>query len=75
MSQDEQHHIDEPEPASPEPPPHDDSDFLMPGPTATSNEGCFAWGASWLIVSLVMILIVAIMTVTCYFLALLFNLL
>lgn len=55
--------------------PDDDHDFLMPGPTPTSNEGCFAWGASWVVVSLVLIVIVAAMTVACFFISLLVGLL
>lgn len=52
-------------------PPEDEHEFLIPGPTPTSNEGCFTWGASWVVLSLVLLVIVAIMTVTCFFIALL----
>lgn len=41
-------------------------EFLLPGPTPNSNEGCFAWGVSWVILSLVLILIVAVMSLGCY---------
>ena len=56
-------------------PPEDEHEFLMPGPTPTSNEGCFAWGASWVIVSLVLLVIVAVMTVGCFFISRLVGLL
>ena len=56
-------------------PPEDDNDFLMPGPTPTSNEGCFAWGASWVIVSIVLLIIVAIMTLGCFAISLLLGIL
>lgn len=52
-------------------PPENEHEFLIPGPTPTSNEGCFTWGASWVVLSLVLLVIVAIMTVACYFIALL----
>jgi hypothetical protein len=55
--------------------PDDEHDFLMPGPTPTSNEGCFAWGASWVVVSLVLIVIVAVMSVGCFFISRLVGLL
>lgn len=56
-------------------PTEDEHDFLMPGPTPTSNEGCFAWGASWVIVSIVLLIIVAIMTLGCFAISLLLGLL
>lgn len=71
----DENRIDGTDPALPEPPPEDEHDFLMPGPTPTSNEGCFAWGASWVMVSLVLIVIVAVMTVACFFISLLVGLL
>lgn len=57
------------------PQPDDENDFLLPGPTPTSNEGCFAWGASWVIVSIVLLIIVAIMTLACFAISLLVGLL
>ena len=57
------------------PDPNDEHEFLMPGPTPTSNEGCFTWGASWVVVSLVLLIIVAVMTVGCFFLSQLVGLL
>lgn len=61
---------------TPAPPPSDDDhEFLMPGPTPTSNEGCFSWGASWVIVSLVLLVIVAVMTIACFAISLLVGLL
>ena len=56
-------------------PPEDEHEFLLPGPTPTSNEGCFAWGASWVIVSIVLLVIVGLMTVACFAIALLVGLL
>jgi hypothetical protein len=44
-------------------------EFLVPGPTPESNQGCFSWGLAWTGFSLFLILVVAIMTVGCYFLA------
>jgi hypothetical protein len=61
----------QPEPA----PPEDEHDFLMPGPTPTSNEGCFAWGVSWVVVSVVLLVIVALMTLACFAISLLVGLL
>jgi hypothetical protein len=55
--------------------PQDEHDFLMPGPTPTSNEGCFSWGASWVLVSIVLLVIVAVMTVVCFGISLLLGLL
>lgn len=59
----------------PEAPPINDHDFLIPGPTPASNEGCFSWGASWVVVSLVLIVIVAVMMVACFFISLAVGLL
>lgn len=56
-------------------PPEDEHDFLMPGPTPTSNEGCFAWGVSWVVVSVVLLVIVALMTLACFAISLLVGLL
>lgn len=72
MTDDER--IDETESTAETLPPEDQHEFLIPGPTPTSNEGCFAWGASWVIVSLVLLVIVAVMTAGCFLIALLFNL-
>lgn len=63
------------EPASTPPSPEDDHEFLLPGPTPTSNEGCFAWGASWVIVSIVLLIIVALMTLGCFAISLLLGIL
>jgi flagellar biogenesis protein FliO len=41
----------------------------VPGPTPESNEGCFRWGLAWTAFSLFLILIIAIITVGCYFLS------
>ena len=60
---------------TPQPPPEDEHDFLMPGPTPTSNEGCFAWGASWVVVSVILLVIVMLMTLGCFAISLLLGLL
>jgi hypothetical protein len=56
-------------------PPEDQHEFLLPGPTPTSNEGCFAWGASWVIVSIALLIIVALMTLGCFAISLLLGIL
>lgn len=43
--------------------------FLVPGPTPESNAGCFRWGLAWTGFSLFLILIIAVITVGCFFLA------
>lgn len=74
MSQDER--IEETGPAPGQPPqPEEEHEFLMPGPTPTSNKGCFAWGLSWVLVSVVLLIIVAVMTVSCYFISILLGIL
>lgn len=69
MDTEEQPTLDEPE-EPPEQPVEEtaegEHEFLIPGPTPTSNEGCLAWGFSWVLMSLVLIVIVAVMTVGCY---------
>jgi hypothetical protein len=58
------------EPESPESEPQQEEyEFLVPGPTPESNEGCFRWGLAWTGFSLFLILIIAVITVGCYFLA------
>lgn len=49
--------------------PQQEYPFLVPGPTPESNEGCFRWGLAWTGFSLFLILIIAVITVGCYFLA------
>lgn len=49
-----------------ETPPEPEHEFLIPGPTPTSNEGCLAWGFSWVLMSIVLLLIVAVMSVGCF---------
>jgi hypothetical protein len=46
-----------------------DDQFLMPGPTSTSNEGALRWGLSWLIVSIVLMVLVGLMSFVCWWLA------
>lgn len=68
--------LDDAAPAdTPQAPPEDEHDFLMPGPTPTSNEGCFAWGASWVVVSVILLIIVMLMTLGCFAISLLLGLL
>lgn len=58
------------EPETPETEPmHEEYPFLVPGPTPESNEGCFRWGLAWTAFSLFLILIIAVITVGCFFLA------
>lgn len=44
-------------------------DFLIPGPTSESNEGLGRWGLSWLIFSLVLMLLILGMSFVCWLLA------
>lgn len=44
-------------------------DYLVPGPTATSNEGLGRWGLSWLIFSVVLILLMLGISWVCWVLA------
>jgi hypothetical protein len=44
-------------------------DFLVPGPTPTSNEGLRRWGCSWLAFSVVLILLMLLITYICWLLA------
>ena len=41
-------------------------DFLVPGPTPTSNEGLARWGLTWLAFSLLLILVMFLITVSCF---------
>jgi hypothetical protein len=53
-------------------PPHrpaTNDDFLMPGPTSESNEGLARWGLSWLLFSLVLMLLILGMSFVCWLLA------
>lgn len=45
-------------------------DFLIPGPTPESNEGLGRWGLSWLIFSIALIVMMALMSYVCWVLAL-----
>jgi hypothetical protein len=47
----------------------DEYPFLVPGPTPETNEGCLRWGLTWTLFSLVLIVIVLVMSVGCWFLA------
>ncbi len=49
--------------------PVEEYEFLLPGPTPETNEGCLGWGASWAIFSVFLILVIALVTVGCYFLS------
>ncbi|RIK46572.1 MAG: hypothetical protein DCC58_02785 [Chloroflexi bacterium] len=44
-------------------------EFLIPGPTSTSNEGALRWGLSWLLLSLFLMVGVAVMSLVCWWLA------
>jgi hypothetical protein len=44
-------------------------DFLVPGPSPESNEGLGRWGLSWLLFSLALILMMALMSYVCLVLA------
>lgn len=49
-------------------------DYLVPGPTADSNEGLARWGLSWLIFSILLMLFMLGITVVCYFIGTWLNL-
>ena len=44
-------------------------DFLVPGPTAESNEGLARWGCTWLAFSLILILLMLAISFICLTLA------
>jgi hypothetical protein len=44
-------------------------DFLVPGPTPESNEGLGRWGLSWLLFSVVLMLLMLGMSALCWLLA------
>lgn len=44
-------------------------DFLVPGPTPTSNEGLRRWGLTWIIFSLLLMLMMAAVSFGCWALA------
>lgn len=44
-------------------------EFLVPGPTAESNEGTLRWGLSWLVFSLVLMVFMLGMSFVCWVLA------
>lgn len=46
-----------------------DDQFLMPGPTSTSNEGALRWGLSWLLFSIVLMVLVGLLSFVCWWLA------
>jgi hypothetical protein len=46
-----------------------DDEFLVPGPTSTSNEGAWRWGLSWLIFSIVLMVLLGLMSFVCWWLA------
>ncbi|HMM42373.1 MAG TPA: hypothetical protein PKA95_10765 [Thermomicrobiales bacterium] len=49
-------------------------DFLVPGPTPESNEGLARWGITWLVFSLLLMLVMLGITVVCYFIGAWLNL-
>lgn len=61
------------------PEPHDrrpveGDDFLVPGPTPESNEGLARWGITWIVFSLLLMLLMLGITVACYFIGTWLNL-
>ena len=44
-------------------------DFLVPGPTPTSNAGLRRWGCTWLAFSVALILLMLLITYVCWLLA------
>lgn len=46
-----------------------DDQFLVPGPTSTSNEGALRWGLSWLLFSIFLMVLVGLMSLVCWWLA------
>jgi hypothetical protein len=44
-------------------------EFLLPGPTSTSNEGLARWGLSWIIFSVVLMGVMALISFVCLVLA------
>lgn len=44
----------------------DEDEFLMPGPTSTSNEGTARWAISWLVFSVVLMLFMLLISVICF---------
>ena len=44
-------------------------EFLMPGPTSTTNEGTARWAVSWIGFSLVLMLFMLLITLLCFAIA------
>lgn len=44
-------------------------EFLVPGPTAESNEGTLRWGVSWLVFSLLLMVFMLALSFVCWVLA------
>lgn len=60
----------EPEPAGSPPPDSgvgQKDEFLVPGPTSESNEGLARWGVTWLVFSILLMLLMLGITVVCFF--------
>lgn len=49
-------------------------DYLVPGPTAESNAGLARWGITWLVFSILLMLLMLGITVVCYFIGTWLNL-
>ncbi len=49
-------------------------DFLVPGPTPESNAGMARWGITWLVFSILLMLLMLGITVVCYFIGTWLNL-
>ncbi|HQX62401.1 MAG TPA: hypothetical protein PK593_02965 [Thermomicrobiales bacterium] len=42
-------------------------EFLVPGPTSESNAGLARWGITWIVFSILLMLVMLGITVVCYF--------
>ncbi|MCO5177822.1 MAG: hypothetical protein M9890_12770 [Thermomicrobiales bacterium] len=54
--------------------PMESDDYLVPGPTAESNAGLARWGITWLVFSILLMLVMLGITVVCYFIGTWLNL-
>lgn len=54
--------------------PTEKDEFLVPGPTSESNEGLARWGITWLVFSVLLMLLMLGITVVCYFIGTWLNL-
>ncbi len=54
--------------------PTEKDDYLVPGPTVESNAGLARWGLTWLVFSILLMLLMLGITVICYFIGTWLNL-